>query len=94
MTRALDGTLKCISHTFPFHLAPSHTSLRFSHSKPKLVPRIQLQIQLHPTTHPVILQRQHILKRPLPLSFEHYLVRLPAYVRGDDGFEGFDAVAG
>lgn len=42
-----------------------------------LISSIDLQIQLHPTTDPVVLQRQSVLERSLPLPLQHDLVRLP-----------------
>ena len=45
------------------------------------------QIQLHPITNPVILQRELILKRPLPLPLEHNLMRLPPNHGRDLRFE-------
>ena len=48
---------------------------------------MNLQIQLHPITNPVILQRKLILKRPLALPLQHNLMRLSPNDRRDLCFE-------
>ena len=48
---------------------------------------MNLQIQLHPITNPVVLQRKLILKRPLPLPLQHDLMRLSPNDRRDLCFE-------
>ena len=48
---------------------------------------MNLQIQLHPITNPVVLQRQLVLKRPLTLPLQHNLMRLSPNNRRDLCFE-------
>ena len=48
---------------------------------------MNLQIQLHPITNPVILERKLILKRPLALPLQHNLMRLSPNDRRDLCFE-------
>ena len=45
------------------------------------------QIQLHPITNPVVLQRKLILERPLTLPLQHYLMRLSPNDRRNLCFE-------
>ncbi|KAL8763281.1 MAG: hypothetical protein Q9194_007380 [Teloschistes cf. exilis] len=44
---------------------------------------IHLQIQLHPVTHPVVLECQHVFEGALPLPLQHDFVRFPPDVSGD-----------
>ena len=57
------------------------------------LPRIHLQIQLHPITDPIILQRQPIPERPFPLPLQHDLMRLPPHPRRHLRLEQPDRIA-
>lgn len=48
---------------------------------------MNLQIQLHSITNPIVLQRKLILKRSLSLPLQHNLMRLSANNRRDLCFE-------
>ena len=71
----------------PFTMTITKFSFQFLFTSTLSIPSINLQIQLHAMTHPIVLQRQLILKRPLPLPLQHNLVWLASNHHGDDHLE-------
>lgn len=60
------------------HSIPSQTN---TSQYPTSIARIKLQIKLHTITNAIILKRERVLERPLALSLEHNLMRLPSNAR-------------
>ena len=67
-------------------------SPNFLPSLSRLIPSIQLQINLHPMANPIVRQAQLIMEGPLSLSLQHNLMHRPAYLRSHHGFEDFHGV--